>query len=179
VLGHPGKETPALDRMAAEGILFTDFYTRSSAGHHATCSLDPQRWDLLALPSLAPHRPAPHQASWRVPGPPCPTRNGFYQTTFPGRNAYTPQAPPGLHPSPTACRRSWAGSRTPSSSSPRCWARPAIGDLSCTHRGTLDELWYKILQAYREDDIWADKMSQHITVTRHSDRVDPALSHHS
>ena len=27
--GHPLKETPQLDRMAQEGIFFTDFYTRS------------------------------------------------------------------------------------------------------------------------------------------------------
>ena len=29
VTGHPLKETPQLDRMAHEGIFFTDFYTRS------------------------------------------------------------------------------------------------------------------------------------------------------
>ena len=29
VTGHPSKETPQLDKMANEGILFTDFYTRS------------------------------------------------------------------------------------------------------------------------------------------------------
>ena len=64
VLGHPSKETPQLDRMAAEGVLFTDFYTSA-----AICS--PSRASLL---------------TGRLP-----VRNGFYQTTYPGRNAYTPQ----------------------------------------------------------------------------------------
>lgn len=27
IFGHPAKETPNLDKMAAEGILFPDFYT--------------------------------------------------------------------------------------------------------------------------------------------------------
>ena len=58
VLGHPAKETPHLDRMAAEGVLLTSFYTAA-----AICS--PSRASLL---------------TGRLP-----VRNGFYQTTFPGR----------------------------------------------------------------------------------------------
>ena len=64
VMGHPAKETPNLDRMASEGILFTEFYTSA-----AICS--PSRASLL---------------TGRLP-----LRNGFYQNTYPGRNAYTPQ----------------------------------------------------------------------------------------
>ena len=64
VMGHPAKETPNLDRMASEGILFTEFYTSA-----AICS--PSRASLL---------------TGRLP-----LRNGFYQSTYPGRNAYTPQ----------------------------------------------------------------------------------------
>ena len=30
VMGEPSKETPNLDRMAAEGMLFTNFYTAAS-----------------------------------------------------------------------------------------------------------------------------------------------------
>lgn len=61
--GNPSRETPNLDRMAAEGMLFTDFYTAS-----AICS--PSRAALL---------------SGRLP-----VRNGFYSTQH-ARNSYTPQ----------------------------------------------------------------------------------------
>ncbi|CAN7937193.1 unnamed protein product [Ixodes hexagonus] len=64
VLGHPAKETPNIDRMAAEGMLFTDFYTASPL-----CS--PSRAALL---------------TGRLP-----IRNGFYTTNNHSRNAYTPQ----------------------------------------------------------------------------------------
>ena len=64
VMGHPAKETPNLDKMASEGILFTEFYTSA-----AICS-----------PSCAT------LLTGRLP-----LRNGFYQSTYPGRNAYTPQ----------------------------------------------------------------------------------------
>ena len=63
-MGHPARETPNLDRMASEGILFTEFYTSA-----AICS--------LSRASLLTGR--------------LPLRNGFYQSTYPGRNAYTPQ----------------------------------------------------------------------------------------
>ena len=53
-----------LVRMAEEGLLFTQFYTSA-----AICS--PSRASLL---------------TGRLP-----LRTGFYQNTFPGRNAYTPQ----------------------------------------------------------------------------------------
>ena len=58
VLGHPAKETPHIDRMAAEGVLLTSFYTAAPI-----CS--PSRASLL---------------TGRLP-----LRNGFYQTTYPGR----------------------------------------------------------------------------------------------
>lgn len=61
--GNPARETPNLDQMAAEGMLFTDFYTAS-----AICS--PSRASLL---------------SGRLP-----VRNGFYSTQK-ARNSYTPQ----------------------------------------------------------------------------------------
>ena len=64
ITGHPARETPNLDKMAAGGLLHTEFY--SSA---AICS--PSRASLL---------------TGRLP-----LRTGFYQTTYPGRNAYTPQ----------------------------------------------------------------------------------------
>ena len=56
--------TECLVRMAEEGLLFTQFYTSA-----AICS--PSRASLL---------------TGRLP-----LRTGFYQNTFPGRNAYTPQ----------------------------------------------------------------------------------------
>jgi N-acetylgalactosamine-6-sulfatase len=64
VTGHPARETPHLDRMAAGGLLHTDFYASA-----AICS--PSRASLL---------------TGRLP-----LRTGFYQNTYPGRNAYTPQ----------------------------------------------------------------------------------------
>jgi N-acetylgalactosamine-6-sulfatase len=64
VNGHPVRETPNIDKMAAGGLLHTAFY--SSA---AICS--PSRASLL---------------TGRLP-----LRTGFYQNTYPGRNAYTPQ----------------------------------------------------------------------------------------
>ncbi|RWS09708.1 N-acetylgalactosamine-6-sulfatase-like protein [Dinothrombium tinctorium] len=62
--GEPSRETPHLDRMAEEGMLFTDFYTASPL-----CS--PSRAALL---------------TGRLP-----IRNGFYTTNALGRNSYTPQ----------------------------------------------------------------------------------------
>ncbi|XP_044126079.1 N-acetylgalactosamine-6-sulfatase [Bufo gargarizans] len=64
VFGEPSKETPNLDRMASEGILFPDFYTANPL-----CS--PSRASLL---------------TGRLP-----IRNGFYTTNDHARNAYTPQ----------------------------------------------------------------------------------------
>ncbi|XP_054714239.1 N-acetylgalactosamine-6-sulfatase-like [Uloborus diversus] len=62
--GHPSKETPNLDGMAAEGTLLTDFYT--------------------ANPLCSPSRAA--LLTGRLP-----IRNGFYTTNEHARNAYTPQ----------------------------------------------------------------------------------------
>ncbi|NXY16405.1 GALNS sulfatase, partial [Atrichornis clamosus] len=62
--GEPSKETPNLDQMAAEGMLFLDFYT--------------------ANPLCSPSRAA--LLTGRLP-----VRNGFYTTNAHARNAYTPQ----------------------------------------------------------------------------------------
>ncbi|XP_023235609.1 N-acetylgalactosamine-6-sulfatase-like [Centruroides sculpturatus] len=64
VFGEPNKETPNLDRMASEGMLFPDFYT--------------------ANPLCSPSRAA--LLTGRLP-----IRNGFYTTNAHARNAYTPQ----------------------------------------------------------------------------------------
>ncbi|XP_064454659.1 N-acetylgalactosamine-6-sulfatase-like [Ornithodoros turicata] len=64
IYGHPSKETPHLDLMASEGMLFTDFYT--------------------ANPLCSPSRAA--LLTGRLP-----IRNGFYTTNDHARNAYTPQ----------------------------------------------------------------------------------------
>ncbi|KAM9301603.1 N-acetylgalactosamine-6-sulfatase [Gastrophryne carolinensis] len=64
VFGEPSKETPNLDQMAAEGMLFPDFYT--------------------ANPLCSPSRAA--LLTGRLP-----IRNGFYTTNNHARNAYTPQ----------------------------------------------------------------------------------------
>lgn len=64
VNGDPSHETPHLDRMAQEGMLFTDFY----AGN-PLCS--PSRAALL---------------TGRLP-----IRNGFYTTNAKARNSYVPQ----------------------------------------------------------------------------------------
>ncbi|XP_062997164.1 N-acetylgalactosamine-6-sulfatase isoform X1 [Elgaria multicarinata webbii] len=64
VFGHPSKETPYLDQMAAEGMLFPSFYT--------------------ANPLCSPSRAA--LLTGRLP-----IRNGFYTTNAHARNAYTPQ----------------------------------------------------------------------------------------
>uniref|UniRef100_A0A1A8RQD1 N-acetylgalactosamine-6-sulfatase n=4 Tax=Nothobranchius TaxID=28779 RepID=A0A1A8RQD1_9TELE len=64
VLGQPSKETPNLDAMAAQGMLFTNFYT--------------------ANPLCSPSRAA--LLTGRLP-----VRNGFYTTNAHARNAYTPQ----------------------------------------------------------------------------------------
>ena len=64
VNGNWAKETPHIDQMAAEGMLFQDFY----AGN-PLCS--PSRAALL---------------TGRLP-----IRNGFYTTNYHARNAYTPQ----------------------------------------------------------------------------------------
>ncbi|XP_018412824.1 PREDICTED: N-acetylgalactosamine-6-sulfatase [Nanorana parkeri] len=64
VFGEPSKETPHLDQMAAEGMLFPDFYT--------------------ANPLCSPSRAA--LLTGRLP-----VRNGFYTTNAHSRNAYTPQ----------------------------------------------------------------------------------------
>ncbi|CAL1547143.1 unnamed protein product [Lymnaea stagnalis] len=64
IFGEPNKETPNLDKMAADGMLFPDFYS--------------------ANPLCSPSRAA--LLSGRLP-----IRNGFYTTNMPGRNAYTPQ----------------------------------------------------------------------------------------
>ncbi|XP_020844811.1 N-acetylgalactosamine-6-sulfatase isoform X3 [Phascolarctos cinereus] len=64
VNGEPSRETPNLDRMAAEGMLFPDFYT--------------------ANPLCSPSRAA--LLTGRLP-----IRNGFYTTNGHARNAYTPQ----------------------------------------------------------------------------------------
>ncbi|XP_063684641.1 N-acetylgalactosamine-6-sulfatase-like [Bolinopsis microptera] len=62
--GNWAKETPFIDKMAAEGMLFTDFYT--------------------ANPLCSPSRAA--LMTGRLP-----IRNGFYSTNAHARNAYTPQ----------------------------------------------------------------------------------------
>ncbi len=62
--GDPARETPNLDRMAREGMLFTDFYTANPL-----CS--PSRASLL---------------TGRLP-----IRNGFYTDNIHARNSYTPQ----------------------------------------------------------------------------------------
>ncbi|KAL4234659.1 hypothetical protein ACF0H5_006300 [Mactra antiquata] len=64
VFGDPNKETPNLDTMAAQGMLFPDFYS--------------------ANPLCSPSRAA--LMSGRLP-----IRNGFYTTNAHARNAYTPQ----------------------------------------------------------------------------------------
>ncbi|XP_077982506.1 N-acetylgalactosamine-6-sulfatase-like isoform X2 [Glandiceps talaboti] len=64
VYGNPAKETPNLDRMAAEGAVLTDFYAPNPL-----CS--PSRASLL---------------SGRLP-----IRNGFYTTNYHARSSYTPQ----------------------------------------------------------------------------------------
>lgn len=64
VFGEPSKETPNLDQMAAEGMLFPNFYT--------------------ANPLCSPSRAA--LLTGRLP-----IRNGFYTTNAHARNAYTPQ----------------------------------------------------------------------------------------
>ncbi|KAF5928751.1 hypothetical protein HPG69_007383 [Diceros bicornis minor] len=64
VYGEPSRETPNLDRMAAEGMLFPNFYT--------------------ANPLCSPSRAA--LLTGRLP-----IRNGFYTTSGHARNAYTPQ----------------------------------------------------------------------------------------
>ncbi|XP_019391577.1 PREDICTED: N-acetylgalactosamine-6-sulfatase isoform X2 [Crocodylus porosus] len=62
--GEPSEETPNLDQMAAEGMLFPNFYT--------------------ANPLCSPSRAA--LLTGRLP-----IRNGFYTTNAHARNAYTPQ----------------------------------------------------------------------------------------
>lgn len=64
VMGEPSRETPNIDRMAAEGMLMPEFYTGA-----AICS--PSRASLL---------------TGRLP-----IRNGFYSNNAAGHNAYTPQ----------------------------------------------------------------------------------------
>ncbi|ELU11403.1 hypothetical protein CAPTEDRAFT_152949 [Capitella teleta] len=64
VFGHPAKETPNLDKMAAEGLLLPDFYS--------------------ANPLCSPSRAA--LLTGRLP-----IRNGFYSDNAHARNAYTPQ----------------------------------------------------------------------------------------
>ncbi|XP_070575568.1 N-acetylgalactosamine-6-sulfatase-like [Ptychodera flava] len=64
VFGEPAKETPNLDKMAAEGTLMPSFYT--------------------ANPLCSPSRAA--LMTGRLP-----IRNGFYTTNDHARNAYTPQ----------------------------------------------------------------------------------------
>uniref|UniRef100_A0A8C9DJ55 N-acetylgalactosamine-6-sulfatase n=1 Tax=Prolemur simus TaxID=1328070 RepID=A0A8C9DJ55_PROSS len=64
VNGEPSRETPNLDRMAAEGMLFPNFYS--------------------ANPLCSPSRAA--LLTGRLP-----IRNGFYTTNAHARNGYTPQ----------------------------------------------------------------------------------------
>jgi len=64
IFGNPSKETPHLDQMAAEGMLFPDFYSANPI-----CS--PSRASLL---------------TGRLP-----IRNGFYTSNKLGHDAYTPQ----------------------------------------------------------------------------------------
>ncbi|KAK2914241.1 hypothetical protein Q8A67_002640 [Cirrhinus molitorella] len=64
IFGEPSKETPNLDQMAAQGMLFPNFYT--------------------ANPLCSPSRAA--LLTGRLP-----VRNGFYTTNAHARNAYTPQ----------------------------------------------------------------------------------------
>ncbi|KAE8608393.1 hypothetical protein XENTR_v10011492 [Xenopus tropicalis] len=64
VFGEPSRETPNLDKMASEGMLFPNFYT--------------------ANPLCSPSRAA--LLTGRLP-----IRNGFYTTNSHARNAYTPQ----------------------------------------------------------------------------------------
>ncbi|KAK0149297.1 N-acetylgalactosamine-6-sulfatase [Merluccius polli] len=67
VFGQPSKETPNLDRMAAQGMLLPNFYTANPL-----CSpCESSRAALL---------------TGRLP-----VRNGFYTTNGHARNAYTPQ----------------------------------------------------------------------------------------
>ena len=39
VFGHPAKETPNLDKMATEGMLFPDFYTANPLCSPCKCSV--------------------------------------------------------------------------------------------------------------------------------------------
>ncbi|KAF0300809.1 N-acetylgalactosamine-6-sulfatase [Amphibalanus amphitrite] len=64
VMGEPNRETPNLDQMARDGVLYPEFYTGA-----AICS--PSRAAML---------------TGRLP-----VRNGFYSTNNFGHNAYTPQ----------------------------------------------------------------------------------------
>jgi len=64
VHGNPAKETPNIDKMAAEGMLFPSFYA--------------------AAPLCSPSRAS--IMTGRLP-----IRNGFYTTNAHARNAYTPQ----------------------------------------------------------------------------------------
>ncbi|XP_076802239.1 N-acetylgalactosamine-6-sulfatase-like isoform X2 [Clavelina lepadiformis] len=64
VFGEPSMETPNLDQMAKEGMLFTDFYS--------------------ANPLCSPSRAA--LLTGRLP-----IRNGFYTSNYHGHNGYTPQ----------------------------------------------------------------------------------------
>ncbi|KAI4878214.1 hypothetical protein NFI96_012667 [Prochilodus magdalenae] len=64
VFGQPAMETPNLDKMASQGMLFPNFYT--------------------ANPLCSPSRAA--LLTGRLP-----IRNGFYTTNAHARNAYTPQ----------------------------------------------------------------------------------------
>lgn len=62
--GDPARETPNLDQMAREGMMFTDFYAANPL-----CS--PSRASLL---------------TGRLP-----IRNGFYTNNYHARNSYAPQ----------------------------------------------------------------------------------------
>lgn len=64
ILGNPNKDTPNIDMMAQEGMLFTDFY--------------------VGAPLCSPSRAS--MLTGRLP-----IRNGFYTTNAHARNAYTPQ----------------------------------------------------------------------------------------
>nr|CAB3248234.1 N-acetylgalactosamine-6-sulfatase-like [Phallusia mammillata] len=64
VFGEPSMETPNIDQMSREGMLFTDFYS--------------------ANPLCSPSRAA--LLTGRLP-----IRNGFYTSTYHGHNGYTPQ----------------------------------------------------------------------------------------
>ena len=67
--------------MASEGLMFPQFYTSAAICSPSRASLlTGQRFDFAMLFILT------YMIAGRLP-----LRTGFYQNTYPGRNAYTPQ----------------------------------------------------------------------------------------